>query len=48
LLGTAAYSDCLEGLHREILDAVGLQLDEAMRLGFFDEYIEERNVSTLL
>ena len=46
-LGTSAYADSLEELRGEIADAIGLQLNEAMRLGFLDEYIEERNVRTL-
>ena len=40
--------DSIEELRGEIADAIGLQLNEAMRLGFLDEYIEERNVRTLL
>ena len=46
-LGTSAYADSIEELRGEIADAIGLQLNEAMRLGFLDEYIEERNVRTL-
>ena len=46
-LGTSAYADSLEELRGEIADAIGLQLNEAMRLGFIDEYIQERNVRTL-
>ncbi len=47
-LGTSTYADSLEELRGEMADAIGLQLNEAMRLGFLDEYIEERNVRTLL
>ena len=46
-LGTSTYADSLEELRGEIADAIGLQLNEAMRLGFLDDYIEERNVRTL-
>ena len=46
-LGTSAYADSIEELRGEIADAIGLQLNEAMRLGFLDDYIEERNVRTL-
>ena len=46
-LGTSAYADTIEELRGEIADAIGLQLNEAMRLGFIDEYIRERNVRTL-
>ena len=46
-LGTCAYADTIEELRGEIADAIGLQLNEAMRLGFIDEYIQERNVRTL-
>ena len=46
-LGTSAYADTIEELRGEIADAIGLQLNEAMRLGFIDEYIQERNVRTL-
>jgi predicted RNase H-like HicB family nuclease len=46
-LGTSAYADTLDELRGEIADAIGLQLNEAMRLGFIDEYIQERNVRTL-
>ena len=46
-LGTSAYAETLEELRGEIADAIGLQLNEAMRLGFIDDYIEERNVRTL-
>ena len=46
-LGTSAYADTLDDLRGEIADAIGLQLNEAMRLGFIDEYIQERNVRTL-
>ena len=45
-LGTSAYADSLEELRGEIADAIGLQLNEAMRLGFIDEYIQERSVRT--
>ena len=48
-LGTSAYAyaDTLDDLRGEIADAIGLQLNEAIRLGFIDEYIQERNVRTL-
>ena len=46
-LGTSTYADSIEELRGEIADAIGLQLNEAMRLGFLDDYIEERNVRTL-
>lgn len=46
-LGTSTYADSLEDLRGEMADAIGLQLNEAMRLGFIDEYIQERNVRTL-
>ena len=46
-LGTSAYADTLEELRGEIADAIGLQLNEAMRLGFIDEYIQERSVRML-
>ena len=47
-LGTSAYADSLEELRGEIADALALQLNEATRLGFLDEYIKERNVRPLL
>ena len=47
-LGTSAYADSLEELRGEIADALALQLNEATRLGFLDEYIKERNVCPLL
>ena len=46
-LGSSAYAGTIEDLRGEIADAIGLQLNEAMRLGFIDEYIQERNVRTL-
>jgi predicted RNase H-like HicB family nuclease len=46
-LGTSTYADSLEELRGELADAIGLQLNEAMRLGFIDDYIQERNVRTL-
>lgn len=46
-LGTSAYSDTLDELRQEIADAIVLQLNEAERLGFIDDYLQEHAASLL-
>ena len=43
-LGVSTYADTLDEVRRELGDAIELQLNEVERLGFIDEYLQERNV----
>ena len=46
-LGTAAYASSISELREELADAILLQLNEVERLGFIDEYLQERQVKVL-
>ena len=44
-LGTSTYADTLEGLRKELGDAILLQLNEIDRLGFMEEYLREHGAT---
>lgn len=41
-LGTSAYAQSIEEARDQLQEAVQLQLNEVERLGFMEEYLEER------
>ena len=47
-LGTAAYASSISELREELADAILLQLNEVERLGFIDEYLQERQVKVMV
>ncbi len=46
-LGTSTYADSVEQLRNEMSDAVSLQLNEMVRLGYITEYLQEQGVTEM-
>ena len=43
-LGTSTFADTLDGVRKELQEAITLQLNEVERLGFTSDYLEENRV----
>ena len=46
-LGTSTFGDTLDEVRKELQEAVTLQLNEAERLGFIADYLEENRVPVI-